>query len=55
MSRFVCPGCRYVYDEALGDRHEGFPAGTTWKQVPEDWCCPDCGVREKPDFQQATT
>ena len=29
---------------------EGFAAGTAWSDVPDDWCCPDCGVREKVDF-----
>jgi alkane 1-monooxygenase len=46
-----CPGCGYVYDEAVGDPREGFPAGTPWSAVPDNWCCPDCGVREKVDFQ----
>ncbi len=53
MSRFVCPSCQYVYDEATGDPHEGFAAGTAWSEVPEDWCCPDCGVRDKADFEPA--
>ena len=46
-----CPGCGYVYDEAVGDPREGFPAGTPWSAVPADWCCPDCGVRDKADFE----
>lgn len=50
MNRFTCPVCGYVYDERLGAPHEGFPAGTPWAEVPDDWCCPDCGVREKVDF-----
>ncbi|WP_435741825.1 fatty acid desaturase [Nocardioides sp. SYSU DS0663] len=45
-----CPSCAYVYDVAAGDEHEGFPAGTAWADIPDDWCCPDCGVREKVDF-----
>ncbi len=45
-----CPGCSYVYDVVAGDEHEGFAAGTAWADVPDDWCCPDCGVREKVDF-----
>jgi len=53
MSRFVCTACDYVYDEATGDEREGFPPGTLWSAVPDDWCCPDCGVREKPDFEAA--
>ncbi|WP_206062908.1 fatty acid desaturase [Nocardioides piscis] len=45
-----CPGCGYAYDVAAGDEHEGFAAGTAWADIPVDWCCPDCGVREKADF-----
>jgi alkane 1-monooxygenase len=45
-----CPGCGYVYLVAAGDEHEGFAAGTAWSDIPDDWCCPDCGVREKIDF-----
>ncbi len=45
-----CPGCGYTYDVARGDEHEGFAAGTSWADVPDSWCCPDCGVREKVDF-----
>jgi len=51
MSKFRCPVCDYVFDESAGDPHEGFPAGTRWDDVPDDWCCPDCGVREKVDFE----
>jgi alkane 1-monooxygenase len=45
-----CPGCGYTYEVARGDEHEGFAAGTAWTDVPDSWCCPDCGVREKVDF-----
>jgi alkane 1-monooxygenase len=45
-----CPGCGYVYEVEAGDEHEGFAAGTAWKDVPDNWCCPDCGVRDKVDF-----
>ncbi|GAA2133002.1 fatty acid desaturase [Nocardioides bigeumensis] len=45
-----CPGCGYTYEVEAGDEHEGFAAGTAWADVPADWCCPDCGVREKGDF-----
>jgi alkane 1-monooxygenase len=45
-----CPGCGYTYEVEAGDEHEGFAAGTAWADVPDDWCCPDCGVREKIDF-----
>ncbi len=45
-----CPSCDYVYEVERGDEHEGFAAGTAWSDVPDSWCCPDCGVREKVDF-----
>jgi alkane 1-monooxygenase len=45
-----CPGCGYTYEVAAGDEHEGFAAGTAWADIPDSWCCPDCGVREKVDF-----
>ena len=45
-----CPGCGYTYEVEAGDEHEGFAAGTAWRDVPDSWCCPDCGVREKVDF-----
>ena len=45
-----CPGCGYTYDVVVGEEREGFAAGTAWSEVPESWCCPDCGVREKADF-----
>jgi rubredoxin len=50
MSRYRCPGCDYLYDEERGHPHEGFPPGTSWSVIPEDWVCPDCGVRDKLDF-----
>ncbi|MCW2773595.1 MAG: alkane 1-monooxygenase [Nocardioides sp.] len=49
-----CPGCGYTYDVAAGDEHEGFAAGTAWADVPDGWCCPDCGVRDKADFVPLT-
>ena len=51
MAKYQCPDCGYTYDEILGHPHEGFPPGTPWSQVPEDFACPDCAVRDKVDFQ----
>ncbi|MFD3701819.1 rubredoxin [Nocardia sp. NPDC058658] len=48
---YRCPVCDYVYDEQSGAPREGFPPGTSWSEIPDDWCCPDCGVREKVDFE----
>ena len=45
-----CPGCGYTYEVEVGNEPEGFAAGTAWRDIPRDWCCPDCGVREAADF-----
>ena len=54
---FRCDSCGYIYDEEKGHEREGYPPGTTWDTMPDDFLCPDCGVRAKPDFEEiaATT
>ena len=51
VSAWRCPACGYVYDGAEGHPREGFPAGTAWSEVPDEWACPDCGVCDKVDFE----
>ena len=51
MSAWFCPSCGYVFNEEAGHPREGFPPGTSWGEVPDDWACPDCGVRDKIDFE----
>jgi rubredoxin len=51
MATYKCPGCGYTYDEVKGHDFEGFPPGTPWSAVPDDWACPDCAVRDKVDFE----
>ncbi|MCX6400033.1 MAG: rubredoxin [Propionibacteriales bacterium] len=46
---FRCATCGFEYDEALGWPEDGFPPGTRWEDIPEDWECPDCG-EAKADF-----
>ena len=50
MKKYECMMCGYIYDEALGDPDEGIAPGTVWKDIPEDWSCPDCGA-SKEDFE----
>ena len=52
--KFRCPNCNFVYDESRGCPREGYPAGTRWATLPDDFACPDCAVRDKPDFVQTT-
>jgi alkane 1-monooxygenase len=51
---YRCPICAYAYEVAVGDPRNGVPAGTAWSAVPEDWNCPECGVRDKADFVPVT-
>ncbi|NTV13430.1 MAG: rubredoxin [Desulfobulbaceae bacterium] len=49
MDKYVCQMCGYVYDPDLGDPDSGIAPGTSFENLPEDWCCPICGAR-KSDF-----
>jgi rubredoxin-NAD+ reductase len=50
MAKWQCNVCGWTYDEALGDPEHGIAPGTPFEDIPEDWCCPDCGV-SKADFE----
>ncbi|WP_250458678.1 FAD-dependent oxidoreductase [Microbulbifer litoralis] len=39
-----CMVCGWVYDESRGWPEDGIAPGTRWEDIPEDWCCPQCGV-----------
>ena len=49
MSIWECAVCGFIYNEAEGWPEEGIMPGTAWGKVPDDWCCPECGV-SKQDF-----
>ncbi|HJL92396.1 MAG TPA: rubredoxin [Woeseiaceae bacterium] len=51
MSMHICPECSFTYDSDVGDEFEGYPANTAFDDLPEDFACPDCGVRFKIDFK----
>jgi len=36
--------CDFIYDEELGDEEEGFPPGTRFEDIDDNWICPDCGA-----------
>lgn len=46
----MCVVCGWVYSEADGSPEDGIAPGTAWKDVPEDWVCPECGAM-KSDFE----
>ena len=41
---WLCEVCGWCYDEQAGDPAAGLAPGTAWRDVPDDWVCPDCGV-----------
>ena len=43
MQKYKCEVCDYVYDPELGDDEADIPPGTAFKDLPDDWVCPDCG------------
>jgi len=44
MKKYRCMVCGHVYDESEGDLIRGFPPGTKFEDLPDDWTCPVCGV-----------
>ncbi|MCP4591733.1 MAG: rubredoxin [bacterium] len=44
MTRYACTVCSYGYHPLKGDPEHGVPPGTPFEDLPEDWCCPWCGV-----------
>ncbi|MBQ2642789.1 MAG: rubredoxin [Eubacterium sp.] len=51
MDKYFCNPCGYVYDPEKGDPEHGIAPGTPFEDLPDDWCCPLCGV-EKTAFQR---
>jgi rubredoxin len=44
MEKYVCDVCGYVYDPEIGCSDSGIKPGTAFKDIPEHWICPACGV-----------
>ncbi len=42
--KFQCGTCGFIYDEAEGLPEAGFPPGTRFEDIPDNWECPDCGM-----------
>ncbi len=49
VGRYVCLGCGYEYIPENGDEDAEVRPGTSYKDLPEDWVCPECG-EEKANF-----
>lgn len=47
--KWLCPPCGYIYDPLMGDSDSGIIPGTEFSDIPDNWECPECGVK-KSDF-----
>lgn len=52
MDTYRCIICDYIYDPEKGDPDNGVAPGTRFEDIPDDWCCPLCGV-DKSNFEPA--
>ena len=53
MKKYVCTSgicvgccyepCEYVYVPKVGDTDHGIEPMTDFKDIPDDWVCPNCG------------
>jgi rubredoxin/flavin reductase (DIM6/NTAB) family NADH-FMN oxidoreductase RutF len=44
MQKYKCLVCGYIYDPAQGDPNANIAPGTAFKDLPDTWTCPVCGV-----------
>ena len=49
---YVCGGCGYEYVPEMGDEDSEIVPGTLFKDLPEDWVCPEC-AEPKDQFIEA--
>lgn len=49
--KYRCKVCGYIYDPEKGDPDNGIKSGTLFKDLPDDWKCPECGVN-KDQFEE---
>ncbi|MBP7410328.1 rubredoxin [Methanoculleus sp. 10] len=45
--RYLCVACGYIYDPERGEPKRGIAAGTAFRDLPESYICPVCGVYAK--------
>jgi len=42
--KYKCTVCGYIYNPDDGDPDTNIPAGTEFKDLPDNWTCPICGA-----------
>lgn len=51
MNKYRCLVCGWVYDPEIGDPDGEIEPGIAFDDLPDDWCCPECGAA-KDDFEK---
>lgn len=46
VTKHECAVCGYIFNPVLAER-AGLSKDTRFEELPEDWCCPQCGTRKK--------
>ena len=46
MEKYRCAVCGYIYDPKRGDPDNGVSPDTRFKDLPEEWVCPECGASQ---------
>jgi rubredoxin len=49
--KYQCTICGYIYDPKKGDSDARIAPNTRFEDLPEAWCCPQCGAA-KEDFRE---
>lgn len=44
MEKYQCDSCGWTYKPEVGDPEHGIDPGTSFRDLPDDWVCPECGV-----------
>lgn len=44
LQKFQCLECSYIYDPEVGDPSQEIPENFSFKYLPKDWLCPQCGA-----------
>lgn len=44
MQKYICDVCGWIYDPAVGDPDNNIAPGVEFKDLPDSFLCPLCGV-----------
>lgn len=47
MRKYKCLKCGWIYDESIGAPTKGFPPGTKWEDLPDNYKCHECDIRKE--------